>query len=393
MHLNIRVAKTAGFCFGVQRAIDRVFEIVTDSERPIRTAGPLIHNEHVLEILRARGVLELQSDDALENECVVIRAHGVAPDVLKGFKDRGAMVCNVTCPKVAQVQGIVKKYARSGYTIIIVGDRGHAEVEGLLGYAQGSGYAVSGPEDIDRLPPAKNICIVAQTTQSIEIFAKTVEMLEKRYADCSVFNTICNATSERQLETKRLAQISDLMVVVGSPTSANTQRLFEISSELCRTITIRSVNDLTPDNIGSARNIGVTAGASTPSWVIQQIVDRIKEIGWAKSGLIFRSLYQFLRLAVQTNLLFSTGLLGIYLGSIRMLEIPYSQASALSCFWFPFLALNLKSLLDRKDTILGLSYIRNIVRDRRRVSILMIGLVTAVVYFLMSTQLVIFISV
>ncbi|MBN1295908.1 4-hydroxy-3-methylbut-2-enyl diphosphate reductase, partial [bacterium] len=243
MPFSIRVADTAGFCFGVRKALDRLLDIRNRTDEPVRTLGPLIHNEQVLEALKERSVEELSPEENVSGTHVILRAHGVTPETRRELKDRNAIVCDATCPKVAQVQAIVKKYALKGYPVVIIGDQGHAEVDGLLGYAEGLGIVVTGPDEAEALPGGDRVCVVAQTTQDPIVFSRTVDIVKSKYPECFEFNTICDATSERQEETRALAKQSDIMVIVGGRNSANTKRLFEIAQDHCRAVMIQSAAD------------------------------------------------------------------------------------------------------------------------------------------------------
>ncbi|MBN1551246.1 4-hydroxy-3-methylbut-2-enyl diphosphate reductase, partial [bacterium] len=278
MACKILIAKTAGFCFGVHRALEKALQTVRSTDDSIRTYGPLIHNEQVLDLLRLRGVEELSSGENIHNKNVVVRAHGISPNARKNLKEQGALICDATCPKVAQVQSIVKKYAGQGYSIIIIGDAGHAEVEGLLGYCQGQGIVIAGPEQASRFDFPEKVCIVAQTTQSREVFEKTSAIIESKSRQIKIFDTICNATSDRQAETIRIARRSDVMIVIGGKNSANTHRLVSIAQKECRTIWIQGPDDIHAEMLQDARRIGITAGASTPAWLIRHVVEKLRTI-------------------------------------------------------------------------------------------------------------------
>ena len=334
MTIRIRIAETAGFCFGVQRALDKALETVNVSTFPVRTHGPLIHNEQVLNVLLSRGITELKKQESAESKVVVIRAHGIPPSDREKLKKDQACICDATCPKVAQVQAIVKKYANLGHAVAIVGDHGHAEVDGLLGYAGSRGVVISGPNDIQKIAGNPPVCVVAQTTQSREIFEATVTELQKRFKDCHVFDTICNATAERQEETIRLAKESDLMIVVGGKHSANTKRLAEIASKECPTILINSADDLTTDCIQGKLNIGVTAGASTPGWVIRHVVIRLKELSRLNETIFRGSFYQIFDFLSRNHLVFAALFVFFCIGLQRLSGIQSTLGSIYLSLWF-----------------------------------------------------------
>ncbi len=336
MRFKISVARTAGFCFGVRRALDKTLEILNESDNTVRTLGPLIHNEQVLDILRMRGVTALGADEPINGKTIIIRAHGVTPQALKELKEDEARICNATCPKVSHVQAIVKKYARRGYDVLIVGDTGHAEVEGLLGYAEGRGRVVSGPDQARLIESFDRVCIVAQTTQNTEIFHETVEVVRAVSRECLVFDTICSATSDRQQEVLELAQRSDLMVIVGGKSSANTRRLADLAQEHCRTVLIRSPEELDRGTLEGVHRIGVTAGASTPSWVIRQVIDRIQEVGWDMAPFPLPILHSVVKYALRTNIAFSLAMALLVASAGGLLGVTFNPLHALLGFWFAF---------------------------------------------------------
>jgi len=307
MPFQIRVAETAGFCFGVRKALDKLLDIRNKTHGPVRTLGPLIHNELVLEALKTRSVAELSPREDVAGKHVILRAHGVTPETRDALKAGDAVICDATCPKVAQVQAIVKKFSKKGYPVLIIGDKGHAEVDGLLGYAGDRGRVITGPGEAENLEGGTNVCVVAQTTQDRQVFNETVGIIKRKYTHCYEFNTICDATYERQEETRLLAVQSDLMVVVGGRNSANTKRLFEIADQHCRSIMIQSAAGLDPDMFDGVQRVGVTAGASTPAWVIRDVVDRIHAIGWTAQGPFHTVFYRGIRWMVTSFLSWAAG--------------------------------------------------------------------------------------
>ncbi len=305
MSFKIRVAKSAGFCFGVRRALDLVLAVPNDPAHPVRTLGPLIHNPQVIDILRSRGIDEFDPDENLQEQHVVIRAHGVPPEKRLDLKAKHVQICNATCPRVARVQGIVKKYSRKNVQVVIVGDVGHSEVDGILGYSGYRGIAVSGPDDVAAMTPGKTVCIVAQTTQDRHVFNDTVAQLKEKFEECFVFDTICDATSRRQTDVHDLADVSDLVIVIGGKNSANTRRLADIASKITRTVMIQSEKDLTWDLLKDARNVGISAGASTPNWVIQDVIQSVRRLERDNSRSVWEKyLLKIAHLAENTGISF-----------------------------------------------------------------------------------------
>jgi (E)-4-hydroxy-3-methyl-but-2-enyl pyrophosphate reductase len=285
---RVKLAKNAGFCMGVRRAMDITLEAAMRKDGPIYTYGPLIHNPQVLELLGGKGVNALSEDDWAKNlreiggrdsVTVIIRAHGITPEERRRIKDLGVGILNATCPHVGKVQGIIKRHARQGYATLIWGDRDHAEVIGLLGYAEGRGRVVNSPEDLAGLPPGEKICLVAQTTQDRRQFEDFARAVREKFPEAKIFNTICESTHRRQQEALALARRVDAMIVVGGKESGNTRRLAKISEASgVPTFHVETEKDLDLQALGSYPAIGITAGASTPTWLIAQVVERLKEV-------------------------------------------------------------------------------------------------------------------
>lgn len=263
---------------GVKRAMDMLLETAGNAQRnePVYTDGPLIHNPQVLAFLEQKGIGILTDASTAEGSNVVIRAHGITPARKNRIEKSGARVCDATCPNVKSVQTIIKRYTDQGYATVIVGDRGHAEVDGLLGFSDGRGHVVENPAEVDGLPDFDKVCVVSQTTQSKDVFTRTAELLKQRYLECKVFETICSSTSKRQRDVIDLSTEVDAMVVVGGRGSANTKRLAEISEGSLPTFLVETEIDLDMEKLKDYSTIGVTAGASTPNWMISRVVDKIE---------------------------------------------------------------------------------------------------------------------
>jgi 4-hydroxy-3-methylbut-2-enyl diphosphate reductase len=278
--MKIIVAQTAGFCMGVRRALGMVLSEANDasSPTPVCTDGPLIHNRQVLELLEKKGVrTAAELPEGTRPGTCVIRAHGVTPDHREEMESRCRRVVDATCPHVMRVQRIIKRYAADGYDTVIVGDAGHAEVNGLLGFARGRGHVVGRPEEVEALPPLERVIVVAQTTQSHAVFSDTVERLRARHPDLEVFETICNSTSDRQQEVLEMCRRVDALIVVGGRHSANTCRLAEISAQTgTPTFHVETDDELDLGRLTQFETVGVTAGASTPQWMIRRVIEHIE---------------------------------------------------------------------------------------------------------------------
>ena len=274
--MEVTLAKTAGFCFGVKRAVDKVYELA-DQEDTVYTFGPIIHNEEVVQDLESKGVKVLNSLDeltAVTDGIVVIRSHGVPREVYQLMDEKHIRYADATCPFVRKIHKLVEKHSREGRRIVIVGNDHHPEVEGIKGWCLTPPIVISTIEEAGNLPISQSepICVVSQTTFNYNKFKDIVEILEKKRYDRIVLNTICSATEERQEEAVRLASQVDAMIVIGGKTSSNTQKLFEICSNACEnTYYIQTLVDLDIKPFQSFRHVGITAGASTPNKIIEEV--------------------------------------------------------------------------------------------------------------------------
>jgi (E)-4-hydroxy-3-methyl-but-2-enyl pyrophosphate reductase len=279
---SIIVAKSAGFCWGVQRAFNKVLDIAANhpESHPVNTYGPLIHNPQAVEMLKQKGIGVIEEIGGRMTGTVAIRTHGIPPAERERLRKSGARICDATCPDVGIIQGTVRKHLRLGYFIVIIGHREHPEVKALLGFAERRGACVNSAEEVEALPPdLGRVCVVSQSTQQREKFDALVGLIRSRYPESVVFDTICRSTDERQREVRELAGKVDAMVVVGGRNSSNTNRLAEISRGMMTpTFLIEDDREILASDFAGMSVIGVTAGASTPSWVIEKVVERLREI-------------------------------------------------------------------------------------------------------------------
>lgn len=280
---NIKVADSAGFCFGVKIAVDMAKD-AGEKLGGAYTDGPIIHNKQVVSFLERINVKQLEDKQALkEGDTVIIRSHGVPPEEERRLQESGVKVLDATCPFVKKVHDKVKQLVKEGYFVIIIGEEGHPEVVGILGHlkeANGRGIVVQNFEELVRKMPRRNkVGVVAQTTQSEDFFEQAIGYIASNVEELKVFNTICDATSVRQEEVKRIAPTVDVMIIIGGKHSGNTNRLAQISRALNpNTYHIEKADELKEEWFENAENIGVSAGASTPDWIIQEVVEKIKEI-------------------------------------------------------------------------------------------------------------------
>ena len=276
-------AKSAGFCFGVKRAVDTVYEEA--EKRPgtaIYTYGPIIHNEEVVKDLREKGVRVIQSEEELEElteGLVIIRSHGVPERLCRKLEEKGIEYVDATCPFVKRIHKIVQAESAAGSRIVIIGNPSHPEVEGIRGWAGKDVDVIQTAEEAEafQAEPGRKICIVAQTTFNYNKFKDLVEIILEKGYYISVLNTICNATRERQSEAARIAERVDAMIVIGDKNSSNTQKLFEICRNVCNnTYYIQTLGDLDTNQLRSVETVGITAGASTPNNIIEEVQNNVR---------------------------------------------------------------------------------------------------------------------
>ena len=280
--MEIRLAKTAGFCFGVKRAVDTVYEQVEKcTGEDIYTYGPIIHNEEVVKDLQSKGVKVLNTLEELKSltdGVVIIRSHGVSKDVYDILEERGVKCVDATCPFVKKIHKIVEKESAEGKHIVIIGDEKHPEVQGIKGWAGERVSVIKTVEEAEAfcVPENTKVCIVSQTTFNYNKFKYLVEIISKTSYDISVLNTICSATKERQTEAEDIAKEVDAMIVIGDKHSSNTQKLFEICSNACsNTYYIQTLEDLNMSQLKSVKTVGITAGASTPKNIIEEVQNNV----------------------------------------------------------------------------------------------------------------------
>ena len=275
--MEVTVAKTAGFCFGVKRAVEKVYEQIGKTEKPIYTYGPIIHNEQVVGDLQEKGVEVIDTLEELRtirDAVVVIRSHGVGKDVYDILKENGVEIVDATCPYVKKIHRIVEKQTAEGRRVLIVGSEDHPEVQGIKGWGDERTKVIENMDALRRLalPEDEKLCIVSQTTFNYKKFQDLVEKISKTRYDITVLNTICNATQERQVEAMRIASQVDVMLVIGGKHSSNTQKLYDICRKECKnTYYIQTLGDFNPECISSVRSVGITAGASTPNNIIEEV--------------------------------------------------------------------------------------------------------------------------
>lgn len=276
--MNVILAKKAGFCFGVKRATQLAFDAV-GKDQETYTLGPIIHSPQVVGKLENLGIRAIDSLDALDHGTIIIRSHGVELKEIDEAKQKNLTIVDATCPFVTKAQEHVKSLSEAGYGVVVVGDADHPEVQGIVSYGGENVFVVALGEDVKKLPKMKKIGVVAQTTQSFENLKNVVCECLLRGGEIRVYNTICDATTVRQDEAKELAGQVDCMLVIGGFNSANTRRLLEVCAELQpRTYHIETAAEINPVWFEGVEQVGVTAGASTPKWIIDEVMNKIEEL-------------------------------------------------------------------------------------------------------------------
>ena len=293
---------------GVRRAMERVLTEANKGKGPIFTFGPLIHNNQVLELLESKGITQIEETGGLEHGTIVIRAHGIPPQQRQLLKSSDLRIIDATCPRVARVQSIIRYHTSKGYTAVIVGDKAHPEVIGLVGYGNGQAHVINSPSEVSDLPDSSHLIVVAQTTQEEKKFHEIVNVIKQRFSDALVFNTICDATHNRQKEVSSFAGHVDGVVVVGGYNSGNTQRLVQVSKAAgIPTFHVETEKELDKEKLSAMEVIGVTAGASTPNWMIKNIVKEIESIRGRREHFLSRGINQALKFLLLSNFLAAFG--------------------------------------------------------------------------------------
>lgn len=278
---KISIAKTAGFCFGVDRAVKMVYNKLSDYDNLV-TLGPIIHNNDVVRDLEVKGVKVVSGVSEVKNgQPVVIRSHGVGLDTYEKLEEIGAVVIDATCPFVQRIHKLGAKYSQKGYTVLIAGDPKHPEVEGIRGHCTNESFVFSDVEELKKLVEkvrGKNVAVVSQTTFNLSVWNDCVEVLKELLPDAEVNNTICNATAERQHEAMELAKKSDCMIIVGGRHSSNTLKLKSVCEKYCRCYLIEGAEELRSIDFSHLKIIGISAGASTPAYIIKEVQQTMSEI-------------------------------------------------------------------------------------------------------------------
>ena len=315
--MEIRLARTAGFCMGVKRAVDKALAVSEEEDGPIHSLGPLIHNQQVVDLLVSRGVAVCEDLDALDGGTVVIRAHGVPPDTIRKLEEAGLDIEDATCPHVLSSQRAIRKYSSETCQVVIAGDKDHAESIGLKGYCAGPGVIISTVQEAERIELGAEVCLIAQTTFNEATYERISGIIRRRRPSATVLSTICKATQRRQDECRALAAEVNAMVVVGGQNSANTRRLAEIArSTDTPTFHIETAEDLDASALSGFETVGVTAGASTPNWIIRSVIRRLEQIGQRRT--VGSLLWRGVEALTQSSIYAGLGAMGLTYACYRL---------------------------------------------------------------------------
>jgi len=284
--MKITLSKFAGFCGGVKRAYEMVMKLnMADVKQPVYVLGSLVHNEDVVKKIEEKGICKIDYNDFLEGNykeigTIIITAHGSGPEIYQLAKERDIDLVDATCPKVTNVQKLSNDFSEKNYEVIIIGDKDHKEVKGIFEWGGSLGKIISKGDELENsiLDKEKRVVVISQTTQDEDFFEKISQRISVKYENVKIINTICLATKNRQEELKQIAEENEVVLVIGSPTSANSTRLYEIASSLNpRSYFIERTEDIQRDWLSEVNTIGISAGASTPSWVIEEVLKFLQE--------------------------------------------------------------------------------------------------------------------
>jgi 4-hydroxy-3-methylbut-2-enyl diphosphate reductase len=345
--MKITIAKTAGFCMGVRRAVEVALDASNRTTGPIYSYGPLIHNPQVLNILEEKGISVIHSIPEKGSGTAIIRAHGIPPDERDALERAGFLLIDATCPKVIKVQSIISKHAGQGFAVIIIGDRAHPEVRGLMGYAGRNGYVAETMAELEALPDFERAIVVAQTTQNIAFYESVKAWIRKIHPHYKVFDTICASTENRQDEVKNLAATVDAVVVVGGFDSGNTRRLYEIARETQKpVIHIETEADLNIADLGDAKHIGITAGASTPNWIIKRVYRELENLYVYRHCRFRKWLFQIQRNLLLSNIYLAVGAAGLTYASMLLQDMAFTIAPILMALFYLLCMHTFNNLVD-----------------------------------------------
>ncbi|HQL84022.1 MAG TPA: 4-hydroxy-3-methylbut-2-enyl diphosphate reductase, partial [Spirochaetota bacterium] len=348
--MKITLARHSGFCMGVRNAVLRIISEINSTDENLYVYGPLIHNPQTVDVLHGRGLSTINSLDAIANRRIAIRTHGIPVDELRMVKQCASRVINLTCPRVARVQSIIKKHSAGGSHTIITGDRDHAEVIGLMSYAAHGVSVISDLPETDSIPPADSYILVSQTTFDRELYKRIVSRVQSTLKNVTVFDTICDSTRLRQEDVVvGITAGTDTLVVVGGKNSANTRRLAQIGRDSgIATFHIETEDELQEKDFSGSRNVLVTAGTSTPGWIINNILEKIYTIKYMRSNIFVRAALFMLEFIVRTNILSAIAAYFITLFTMLYTGLPDDHALAAVSLLYIFSIYSTNNYFEKK---------------------------------------------
>lgn len=348
--MKITLARHSGFCMGVRNAVLRIIHEINASDEDLYVYGPLIHNPQTIDVLHRRGLSTIHSLEDIRDRQIAIRTHGIPVDELRTVKQCASRVINLTCPRVARVQSIIKKHSAGGSHTIITGDKEHAEVIGLMSYAAGGVSVISDLSETDSIPAAASYIVVSQTTFDRELFKRIVSRVQATLENVTIFDTICDSTRLRQEDViVGISAGTDTLVVVGGKNSANTKRLAQIGRDSgIATYHVETEDELEEKDFAASRNVLVTAGTSTPGWIINNILEKIYTIKYLKSNLIVRAAIFLLEFIVRTNILSSVAAYFLTLFTLLYCGLPEDHVLASVSLLYLFSMYSTNNFFERK---------------------------------------------
>lgn len=388
--MKVVLAKYAGFCFGVRNAVTKVINAINNSDDKLLLYGSLIHNPQFNKLLENRGIETVKNLDNIANQSIAIRTHGIPIDELRKIQKDCKKHYNLTCPRVSRVQGIVKKYANKNYFILIAGDKNHAEVIGIISHAKNRYYIISDVEDLKSVPCAEKYLLVSQTTFSNELFMQIADTLVKQQPGIEIINTICKSTDDRQNEVEKELSTNKYhkLIVIGGKNSANTTSLMQIGKKhKIDSYHIETEEEIDQNNFKNDDLIFITAGASTPDWIINNVLDKLNIIKWKNKNILLSTLFKITRIASYFNLIPILALVILY-----MTHAPSQVVIAILCYIL-FLFFNEKQLMDFYKLIWPAKYqtLLKIYKSRNLLAIITMSLIFIIFYLspdILNSQLI-----
>ncbi|MBN2160064.1 MAG: 4-hydroxy-3-methylbut-2-enyl diphosphate reductase [Spirochaetes bacterium] len=347
--MKITLARHSGFCMGVRNAILRVVREINSSDEELYVYGPLIHNPQTIDVLHGRGMRTAGALEDMRGKRAVIRTHGIPVQERSLLKECASSLINLTCPRVAKVQSIINKYSAMGHHTVITGDADHAEVAGLMSYASGNVTVLSDIGDTASLPVSDAYLVVSQTTFDRQLFKKIVGRIQARYQNVTVVDTICDATRDRQEDVSLgIMNGIDTLVVVGGKNSANTRRLAQIGRDSgIRTYHVETEEELNVEDFADSKSVLVTAGTSTPGWIINNVLERLFIINYKTANVFLKSLLFFLELVIRSNLLSSVAAFFMTLITLAYAGLPAEYPLAALTFLYIFSMYSVNNYFER----------------------------------------------